>query len=128
VSQRLVEKKESREYIKDGSNKDIHEADDNHMNDAYDAALQVVEHFSNSWEKVECCENENILPIDVITQKILTKITGNMNQIVKDKMQREILVVANKELFKKIQRNTKVYSGEADFESIILESYEYMIR
>ena len=29
---------------------------------------------------------------------------------------------------KKIERNTKVYSSEADFESIILESYEYMIR
>ncbi|MCD5374862.1 thymidylate kinase [Candidatus Gracilibacteria bacterium] len=74
VSQRLVETKQDREYIKDGSNKDIHEADDNHMNNAYGAALQVVEHFSDSWEKIECCENGNILPIDIITQKILNKI------------------------------------------------------
>ena len=74
VSQRLVEKKESRDYIKDGSNKDIHEADDQHMNDAYSAALQVVDHFSDSWETVDCCENGEILPIDTITKKILTKI------------------------------------------------------
>ncbi len=74
VSQRLVEKKEAREYIKDGSNKDIHEADDNHMNNAYSAALEVVDHFSDSWERVECCENKKILPIETITEKILTKI------------------------------------------------------
>lgn len=74
ISQRLVEKKESREYIKDGTNKDIHEADDTHMGDAYEAALQVVEHFSETWERVECCKNGDILPIDVITEKILTKI------------------------------------------------------
>ncbi len=51
-----------------------------------------------------------------------------MNEIVKDKMQREILVVATEKLFQDIERETKVYSTESDFESIILESYEYMIR
>jgi len=74
VSQRLVEKKESREYIQDGSNKDIHEADDDHMNNAYTAALEVVDHFSDSWESIQCCENWEILPIKEITEKILTKI------------------------------------------------------
>jgi len=74
VSQRLVERKEARDYIKDGSNKDIHEADDDHMNNAYNAALEVVEHFSNSWERVECCSGWNILSIETITEKILTKI------------------------------------------------------
>ena len=74
VSQRMVETKQERDYIKDGSNKDIHEADDNHMRDAYQAALQVVEHFSDSWQSIQCCEDGNILPIDIITQKILTKI------------------------------------------------------
>lgn len=74
VSQRLVEKKEARDYIKNGSNKDIHEADDNHMDDAYNAALQVVKHFSDTWESIECCKDWNIFSIDIITQKILTKI------------------------------------------------------
>lgn len=75
VSQRLIEKKEKREYIQWSGNKDIHEADENHLTDAYSAALQVVEHFSE-WEKVECCQDEEILPIEVITQKILNSITN----------------------------------------------------
>lgn len=74
ISQRLVEKKESRSYIKDGSNKDIHEADENHLKDAYSAALQVVKHFPE-WERLECCKDGDILPIETITQKILTYIT-----------------------------------------------------
>ena len=74
VSQRLVEIKEERNYIKDGSNKDIHEADNTHMVNAYSAALEAVEHFSDTWEKVDCCEDGDILPIEVITEKILNKI------------------------------------------------------
>jgi hypothetical protein len=73
VSQKLVEKKEEREYIKWETNKDLHEADENHLRDAYVAAKHIVSHFSN-WESIECCKDWNILPIDIITQKILTKI------------------------------------------------------
>jgi len=52
-----------------------------------------------------------------------------MNNIVKDKMKREIMVCANKFLFENIDRESKFYSGEeANFEDIILKNYEYMIR
>jgi len=51
-----------------------------------------------------------------------------MNQVVQDKMKREILVVANEKLFSDISRSTQVYSSENNFESIILDSYEYMVR
>ena len=52
-----------------------------------------------------------------------------MNQIVKDKMQREIMVCANKFLFENIDRESKFYSqDEADFENILLNNYEYMVR
>ena len=52
-----------------------------------------------------------------------------MNNIVKDKMQREIMVVSNKALFKDIKRETKFYKNkDANFEEIITESYEFMIR
>ncbi len=51
-----------------------------------------------------------------------------MNTIVKDKMQREILVVATQKLFENIKRETKIYGTDSDFESVILESYEYMLR
>lgn len=73
ISQKLVEKKEKRDYIKGNENKDIHEADENHLKDAYDAALEVVEHFSY-WEKIDCCDEGDILPIDIITKKILSNI------------------------------------------------------
>ena len=52
-----------------------------------------------------------------------------MNNIVKDKMKREIMVCANKNLFENIDRESKFYSGEeANFEDIILKNYEYMVR
>ncbi len=52
-----------------------------------------------------------------------------MNQIVKDKMMREIMVVKNDYLFQDIKRETKFYSNEqAHFEDIILGNYEYMVR
>jgi len=51
-----------------------------------------------------------------------------MNQVVIDKMQREILVVSCEKLFENIQRETKVYDTSSDFESIIVEHSEFMIR
>jgi len=52
-----------------------------------------------------------------------------MNQIIKDKMNREIMVIANKKLFENIPRESRFYSqDEVDFEDIILKNYEYMIR
>ena len=52
-----------------------------------------------------------------------------MNQIVKDKMQREIMAVSNAVLFADIKRETKVYTrDEIDFESIIEKNYEFHIR
>jgi len=52
-----------------------------------------------------------------------------MNQIVKDKMEREIMVVKNDKLFANTERKTGFYSEtEADFEKQILENYEYMVR
>jgi predicted NUDIX family phosphoesterase len=52
-----------------------------------------------------------------------------MNQIVKDKMMREIMVVKNTYLFQDVARETRFYSNdEAAFEDIILWNYEYMVR
>jgi len=73
VSQKLVETKEKRDYIKDGKTKDLHEADENHLRDAYNAAHEVFDVFPE-WEKIECCENGDILSKEIITKKILTKI------------------------------------------------------
>ncbi len=52
-----------------------------------------------------------------------------MNQIVLDKMEREILVIENKILFKNTPRKTGFYNiWESDFEKIIIENFEYMKR
>ena len=52
-----------------------------------------------------------------------------MNEIVQDKMLREIMVVANDKLFWNTTRETKYYeNSEYNFEEIILENYEYMVR
>jgi predicted NUDIX family phosphoesterase len=52
-----------------------------------------------------------------------------MNQVVKDKMAREIMVVANKYLFDNVARESRFYSqDEVDFETKILKNYEYMVR
>jgi len=52
-----------------------------------------------------------------------------MNQIVKDKMQREILVIKNDTLFCESEKKSTVYSSqEHHFEMIIENNYEFMIR
>lgn len=129
ISQCLVEKKEARDYIKWDAIKDLHEADENHLTNAYKVAWEILEEFPD-WEKIDCCENGNILPIDVITQKILKSIIPvNMNQVVKDKMQREILVIKNSTLFSESERESKVYnSKDYYFENIIEWNSEFMVR
>ena len=52
-----------------------------------------------------------------------------MNQIIQDKMKKEVMVVINTALFSNTPRESKVYtSDEADFEKQILENYEFMVR
>lgn len=72
ISQRLITKKENRSYIQDGSNKDIHESDENHLKNAYNRALYVAEKFG--WTRIECTKDGQIFPIEDITQMIIQKI------------------------------------------------------
>ena len=74
TSQKLVEKKEARDYIKWDKNKDIHEADENHLIDAHNAACQIVEQFDD-WLKIDCEEDWEMLSQEIITEKILKTIT-----------------------------------------------------
>ncbi len=70
---KLVEKKEARKYIKSNNNKDIHEADSEHLQNAHKIACEIVESFED-WIKIDCEENGKMLSIPKITQKILEKI------------------------------------------------------
>jgi len=52
-----------------------------------------------------------------------------MNQIVQDKMQREIMVIKNDKLFQNTERRNGFYiEKNADFEKQILENFKYMKR
>lgn len=52
-----------------------------------------------------------------------------MNQIIADKMKREVMVVRNSALFWDITRENKIYTTqESNFESKILENFEFMVR
>lgn len=52
-----------------------------------------------------------------------------MNQVVKDKMQREIMVVKASTIFKDFPRETIFYdASEYNFWKIMVDNYEYMVR
>ena len=52
-----------------------------------------------------------------------------MNQIIADKMKREVMVVKNADLFSDVERESKVYSTQdSDFETKILNNFEFMVR
>ena len=52
-----------------------------------------------------------------------------MNQVVKDKMQREIMVVKADTVFKDFPRETRFYDAwEHDFAKVMVDNYEYMVR
>lgn len=72
VSSRLIALKDQRAYITSGTNKDLHEKDENHLQDAYNIAHYVAKKFN--WTIVDCTENGEILLKEVITQRILNEI------------------------------------------------------
>lgn len=72
VANKLVEKKEKRAYIKWDKNKDIHEEDENHINDAYNTAKYIAKKYE--WTVIDCVKNDEILGKEVITEMILKEI------------------------------------------------------
>jgi len=52
TSQKLVLKKDDREYLKDGKKMDLHEEDKDHLSNAYDASMYVVKKYN--WTKIDC--------------------------------------------------------------------------
>ena len=73
VSQKLVENKEKREYIKDGKTKDLHEADEHHLENAYKVAQEILENFPD-WKAITCTQDGEMLPVEQISKKILSHI------------------------------------------------------
>ncbi len=75
IANKLVEKKEKRAYIKWDKNKDIHEEDENHINDAYATAKYIAEKYN--WSMINCVKDDKILKKEDITKMILKEISIN---------------------------------------------------
>lgn len=72
TSQKLVLKKDDREYLKDGKKMDLHEEDKNHLTNAYNAAMQVVKKYD--WTKIDCEKEGEMRSIEEINNEILKHI------------------------------------------------------
>lgn len=68
ISQQLVDKKDSREYL-NGKKRDIHEDDLEHLRNAESAYLQMAKTFPE-FRLIECVEGDNMQTVDVIHEKI----------------------------------------------------------
>lgn len=73
TSSKLISTKAERAYIKDGSNKDLHEWDPNHLSRAVNIGRRISQTL-DGWKTIECEENGEILPREIITKKILDAI------------------------------------------------------
>lgn len=54
-----------------GNKKDVHEHDKNHQSNALNSFLKAAKEFPNDFAVVECLENGQLLPAEVISKKII---------------------------------------------------------
>ncbi len=74
IAMRNIEKKETRKYIQNNSNKDLHEEDTQHLKNAYESASLVIEHFWDEWQRVPCSQDWEMLSMEEITHILTTHI------------------------------------------------------
>lgn len=72
MSQKLVLEKEDRDYLKWDKKMDIHEEDKNHLIDAWNSAMEIVEKYN--WVKIDCELDWNMRSIEDINEDILREI------------------------------------------------------
>ena len=58
--------------------KDIHERDANHIQDAYNAACSLVDKYD--WHEIKCVRDEKIRTIEDISEEIITKVLENIEE------------------------------------------------
>jgi len=59
-------------YLGDDKKQDIHEADKKHLANTLESYVKIAKKFPEEYKIIECQEEGNFLPIDVIHQKILS--------------------------------------------------------
>jgi len=75
ISQKLVDKKESRSYT--NKKRDIHEADLEHLKNAAEAYKYVAK--KENWETINCIKDDKIMNIDKIHELIWEKVIKILN-------------------------------------------------
>ena len=75
MSQKLVLKKEEREYLKWWKKMDLHEEDMNHLKNAHASAMEVVKSHPD-WVKIDCEQESEMKSMDNITEMIMKEIWG----------------------------------------------------
>lgn len=73
VSVELLKTKENRDYIKNGTNLDLHEEDKNHLTKAREAAISVCDMYDD-WTRLNCTKNWKMMSIEDVTKMILSEI------------------------------------------------------
>jgi dTMP kinase len=58
-------------YLQGGKKKDVHESNQDHLQNALSAYLQLAKDFPNDFEVIDCLQGEKILPPLVIHQRVL---------------------------------------------------------
>ena len=72
MGQKLVLKKESRDYLKWDKKMDIHEEDKNHLKNAWNSAVSIADKYN--WTKIDCELDWNMRSIEDINEEILKEI------------------------------------------------------
>lgn len=80
IAQELVDKKSAREYL-NGKKRDIHEQDKEHLKNAEESYNYLFEK-ETGWEKVECMNQNEILSVEEIHNKIIS--LPSIREIVKE--------------------------------------------
>jgi len=79
ISDKLVENKDDRKYIEGEKTKDIHEADPQHILDAYNRARELAGKY-DEWMHIECIDNSGSMrTIEDINEELFEVISQEIN-------------------------------------------------
>lgn len=74
MSNRIIEEKKRQKrllYLRNHNDQDIHEKDSGHLSDALKSYLMVAKEFPKDFKIIECLDKGNLLPPEIINQKII---------------------------------------------------------
>jgi dTMP kinase len=77
IAQQLVDRKGSREYLKNGKTRDIHENDIEFLKRSEQTYAEMCELLPRQFTKISSMENDQLLPIGEISKKVI-KLVENL--------------------------------------------------